>query len=327
MTTQGQHIAPAPAAGQPVAVAARPTLRFAPSPTGRLHLGTALSALFTFEAARALGGRMLVRIEDIDTTRARPEFAAAILDDLAWLGLVWEEPVRRQSEHMADTRAALARLDEAGLLFPCHASRAELAAWASRAGPPWPRDPEGVPLHPGPGKGLAPHLVRARAVAGAAPALRLDMAAALSRPEARGLAFREVGPWAPNTGPVAADPARWGDVVLARKDIGTSYHLSVVVDDAAQGVTHVTRGMDLVEATHIHRLLQALLGLPTPLYCHHPLLLDEAGGKLGKSLGAASLASLRAAGATPADIRAKVGIDRFAGFFESLAGASATSRS
>jgi glutamyl-Q tRNA(Asp) synthetase len=315
MAKRRLDIAAARRRGQPAGAA---VLRFAPSPTGRVHLGTALSALFTCEAARALGGRFLLRIENTDTTRARDEFETALLEDLAWLGLEWERPVRRQSEHMADYGAALDRLAERGLLYPCYASRSELAAAAQGAGGGWPRDPDGTPLHPGRGRAISAEIERARAAAGEAPALRLDMAKALDEVRAGTLGFREIGAWAPRTGRVAADPAKWGDVVIARKDIATSYHLSVVVDDALQGVSHVTRGLDLYEATHIHRLLQALLGLPTPVYCHHPLILDDAGGKLGKSAGAKALAALRADGATPADIRAMVGMDRFADFLTGL---------
>lgn len=282
-----------------------PVFRFAPSPNGPLHLGHALSALINHGAARAAGGRFLLRIEDIDTTRCRPAFERMILDDLAWLGLDWEEPVRRQSAHFADYRAALARLDAMGLVYPAFESRAEiraLIAAGEAAGTPWPRDPDGAPLYPGTARLLDPAERARRLAAGAPYALRLDTAAALRR-LGRPLAWQEEG-----EGEVPADPLAWGDVVLARKETPTSYHLSVVVDDALQGVSHVVRGRDLYAATAVHRLLQALLGLPAPLYRHHRLILDSEGRKLSKSTGAASLAALRQAGASPADIRRLVGL-------------------
>jgi len=283
--------------------------RFAPSPNGFLHLGHALSALVNADMAQAAGGRLLLRIEDIDETRCRPEYEAAIYEDLAWLGLRWEQPVRRQSEHYEDYRQALARLDAMGLLYPSFESRAEIAALvaARDAVSPWPRDPDGAPLYPGAGKSLSP-AERARRMAAEPYALRLDMAAALERVGAPGWQETGLGPNG-KTGLIEDDPAAWGDVVLARKETPTSYHLAVVVDDAIQGVTDVVRGHDLFHATSVHRLLQALLGLPAPRYHHHRLVLDADGGKLAKSTGATGLREWRARGAGIADIRKAVGLD------------------
>jgi len=287
-----------------------PVFRFAPSPTGNLHLGHVLSALLNADMARAAGGRLLLRIEDIDATRCRPEYEAEIVEDLRWLGFTFEEPVRRQSEHFAAYRAALGRLDAMGLVYPSFESRAEIAALvaAREAQAPWPRDPDGAPLYPGTATTM-PADERAQRIASGAPsALRLDMAAALARTGA--LAWTETGA-GPNgeTGTIAADPAAWGDVILARKDVATSYHLAVVVDDAAQGVTDVVRGRDLFHATSVHRLLQALLGLPAPRYHHHRLLLDADGRKLSKSIRATGLRDLRAQGLTARDIRRLAGLD------------------
>jgi len=282
-----------------------PVFRFAPSPNGYLHLGHALSALINVEMVRAAGGRLLLRIEDIDTTRSRPEYEAAIVEDLSWLGVAWEEPVRRQSEHFDDYRAALERLDALGLVYASFESRAEIAAMVAEreAQGPWPRDPDGAPLYPGKARPDARRLLDD----GRPYALRLDMAAAFAR--AGALTWRETGA-GPNgeTGVVAAAPEAWGDVVLGRKETPTSYHLSVVVDDALQGVTDVVRGADLFWSTSVHRLIQALLGLPAPIYHHHRLLLDSDGQKLSKSTQSTALRELRAAGATPRDIRRMVGL-------------------
>jgi len=287
-----------------------PVFRFAPSPNGYLHLGHALSALINADMARARAGRLLLRIEDIDEARCRPEYEAAIYEDLAWLGLRWEEPVRRQSEHHDDYRAALARLESEGLVYPSFESRAEIAALVAERGgeEPWPRDPDGVPLYTGNAKTM-PEAERCRRIdAGEPYALRLDMAAALRR--AGPLTWREDGKGPKGeTGSVAAHPAAWGDVIVARKETPTSYHLAVVVDDAAQGVTEVVRGQDLFHATAVHRLLQTLLGIPAPHYHHHRLILDAGGRKLSKSTAATGLRELRAAGANPADIRKLVGLD------------------
>ena len=289
-----------------------PVFRFALSPNGYLHLGHAFSALLNFDLARQSGGRFLLRIEDIDPSRCRPEFEAAIYEDLAWLGIVWEQPVRRQSAHLADYRAALETLSAQGLVFPSFESRAEIVRLVTQreAVGVWPRDPDGAPLYPGRAKSLLPD-ERARLLGSGAPyALRLDMAAAVARAGEviRHLSWNELGEGPQGeTGQVAADPERWGDIVVARKETPTSYHLSVVVDDALQGVSDVVRGQDLFYATAVHRLLQRLLGLPEPAYRHHRLILD-AGQKLSKSSGSTGLRELRTAGAAPADIRRIVGL-------------------
>jgi glutamyl-Q tRNA(Asp) synthetase len=287
--------------------------RFAPSPNGYLHLGHALSALINFDMARATGGLLLLRIEDIDRTRCRAEYETAIYEDLAWLGIVWEEPVRRQSEHLDDYRAALGRLEALGLVYPSFESRAEIAALvaereaATRTQEPWPRDPDGAPLYPGTAKSLLPAERQRRLETDAPYALRLETTAALARTGALGWAETGEGPEG-QTGTVAAAPAAWGDVVLARKETPTSYHLSVVVDDALQGVTQAVRGQDLFWSTSVHRLLQALLGLPAPTYHHHRLVLGPDGRKLSKSTQATALRTLRQDGAKAADIREMVGL-------------------
>ena len=287
----------------------QPVFRFAPSPNGHLHLGHALSALLNFEMARAAGGRLLVRIEDIDGTRCRPEYEQAIVDDLAWLGIAWEQPVRRQSAHLDDYRTALAKLETQGLLYPSFESRAEIAALVAereRHGV-WPRDPDGAPIFPGNANSMSPFERQRRVATGERYALRLDMTSALA--SAGAMAWTETGHGpSGETGAVPASPAIWGDVVLARKETSTSYHLSVVVDDAIQGVTDVVRGQDLFAATGVHRLLQALLGLPAPAYHHHRLLLDADSRKLSKSTKATGLRELRAQGLTPADVRRMVGL-------------------
>ncbi len=286
-----------------------PVFRFAPSPNGYLHLGHAFSALLNFDLARASGGRFLLRIEDIDATRCRPEFEAAIYEDLAWLGISWETPVRRQSEHLADYRAALDRLSAAGLVYPSFESRAGIARQVAQreADGPWPRDPDGAPLYPGDARTL-PAAERKRLIeTGAAYALRLDMAAACAQAGELAWTERGQGPQGA-TGRISAQPEAWGDVILARKETPTSYHLSVAVDDALQGVTEVVRGEDLFHSTSVHRLLQHLLGLPAPAYRHHRLIRDETGQKLSKSGKATGLRELRGAGATPADLRRLVGL-------------------
>lgn len=272
--------------------------RFAPSPTGLLHLGHAYSAIFAEQAARAGGGTFLLRIEDIDGTRCRDEHAEALQEDLAWLGLRWDGPVRRQSEHLDDYRAALARLEALGVLYPCFCTRAEIAQEIAAAGGA-PHGPDG-PRYPGTCRALAPPLRQARLAAGERHALRLDAAAAAAR--VGPLTFRDG-----SAGEVPVDPALLGDVVLARKETPTSYHLSVTVDDALQGVTLVTRGEDLLAATHVHRLLQALLGLREPRYHHHRLLLDESGQRLAKRNRSETLRALREAGARPEDLRRRLG--------------------
>jgi glutamyl-Q tRNA(Asp) synthetase len=286
-----------------------PVFRFAPSPNGYLHLGHALSALLNVDLARRTGGRFLLRIEDIDLTRCRPEFEAAIHEDLTWLGLAWETPVRRQSEHLSEYRDALQKLAAMDLVYPGFESRAEIARLVAQreADAPWPRDPDGAPLYPGAAKLLVP-AERARLLASGVPyALRLDIAAACARVGDLGWTEHGGGPDG-EAGFVVARPQDWGDVILARKETPTSYHLSVVIDDAVQGVTEVVRGQDLFRSTSVHRLLQALLGLPQPAYRHHRLILDGAGQKLSKSTAATGLRELRAGGATPADIRRLVGL-------------------
>ncbi len=268
--------------------------RFAPSPTGHLHLGHAHSALAGWQAARRGNGRFLLRIEDIDRSRCRPAFEAAIHEDLAWLGLDWQLPVRRQSEHMADYEAALARLDGLGVIYPCFCSRKDIAAAAAA-----PQGADG-PRYPGSCRRLSAAERRARQAAGAEHALRLDAAQAAALTGELHWDEQE-------RGRVAVEPTALGDVVLARKDAPTSYHLAVTVDDALQGVTLVTRGADLFASTHVHRLLQALLGLPAPSYRHHRLLTDGAGRRLAKRDGDMALRALRAAGCSPANVRAMAG--------------------
>lgn len=277
-----------------------PVTRFAPSPTGELHLGHAYSALFAERAARRGGGRFLIRIEDIDAGRCRPEFEAAIFDDLAWLGLAWETPVRRQSEHMADYAAVLDRLAAMDLLYPCFCSRREIAAELAAAGQA-PHGHEG-PLYPGTCRALDPGLRAERMASGMSYALRLDVARAVHR----------AGPldWTDSErGRVEARPEIFGDVVLARKDTPASYHLACTWDDRLQDVTLVTRGVDLLPATHVHRLLQALLGLPTPEYHHHRLLTDETGRRLAKRDRAQSLRTLRDRGISADEVRQRLGFD------------------
>lgn len=263
--------------------------RFAPSPTGYLHVGHAYSALLAWRRARAAGGRFLLRLEDIDPGRCRPEFASAIPEDLAWLGLDWDGPVRVQSEHLNDYAIALDKLRARGLIYPCFCTRSDIQRHVVAAAP---HGPDGGPVYPGTCRGLTEAERTARA--DQPHALRLDMARALIP----GLTFEEAG-----EGTIVADPARFGDVVLARKETPTSYHLCVTHDDALQGVTLVTRGDDLKPATHLHRLLQALLGWPTPVYAHHRLLTDAAGRRLAKRDRAVTIRTLRTAGVTADEIR------------------------
>ncbi len=287
----------------------RPVLRFAPSPNGPLHLGHALSALTGWAMAQRLGGRFLVRIEDIDLERSSEAHIEGIFRDLAWLGVPWEEPVLRQSQHLGRYAAAAARLADLGLLYPCFASRREIAEASAAQGTP--HDPDGAPLYPGLRRTMPAEEAAARRRAGEPYVMRLDMGRALvlaaERLGGAPLDFTELGD-GDTSRRIPCDPVRWGDVVIQRKDVPTSYHLSVVVDDACQGITHVTRGRDLYPATDIHRLLQVLLGLPAPIYAHHRLIVDEAGRKLAKSARDTSLAELRAAGATVADIRRMIGL-------------------
>jgi glutamyl-Q tRNA(Asp) synthetase len=282
----------------------RPVLRFAPSPNGHLHLGHAYSALCNQRLARRIGGRLLLRIEDIDTDRCRAEFEDAIYEDLAWLGFEWEVPVRRQSEHFADYARALEVLTEQNLLYPCFCSRADIArVTAPAAG--WPRDPDGVPLYPGTCRHLDADERARRLASGRHAALRIDMGEALARVD-RPLGWREFGEDG-EPRDVAAEPALWGDVVIGRRDVPASYHIAVVTDDALQGVTDVVRGQDLFNATSLHRLLQVLLDLPSPNYHHHRLLRDPSGNKLSKSARARSIRQVRSEGTSAGDLRRQLG--------------------
>jgi len=281
--------------------------RFAPSPNGYLHLGHAMSALMNFDRARTAGGRFLLRIEDIDTARCRPEFEAAIYEDLAWLGIAWDKPVRRQSEHFDAYRTALDRLTAMGLIYPSFESRGEISRMLAARGDGAPRDPDGAPLYPGSARSLTAEERNRRIAAGEPYALRIDMAAALARTGPLLWQERGAGPKG-ETGEIVAQPQAWGDLVLGRKDVPTSYHLAVVIDDALQGVTHVVRGQDLFWATSVHRLLQQLLGLPAPVYHHHRLVLDTDGRKLSKSTKATALRELRARGVKPPEVRQMVGL-------------------
>ncbi|MEI9416226.1 tRNA glutamyl-Q(34) synthetase GluQRS [Mesorhizobium sp. Cs1321R2N1] len=287
------------------------TFRFAPSPNGELHLGHTYSALLNQKLAMHMGGRLLLRVEDIDTTRCTPEFEAGMFADLKWLGLGWEEPVRRQSEHFADYEAVLERLIREELVYPAFMSRGEIRAFiadSERCGRDWPRDPDGVPLYPPADKAL-PMKERKRRIAENAPfAWRLDVGAAMAR-AGKDLTWAEfTDETLSATRPVEARPQDWGDVIVARRDIPTSYHLAVVIDDALQGVSHVVRGQDLFSATGVQRLLQEILGLRRPVYFHHRLILGLDGRKLSKSLRDTGLAALREAGASPDDVKRMVGL-------------------
>lgn len=277
-------------------------LRFAPSPNGELHLGHARSAIVGFEIARALGGRFLLRIEDIDPDRSRASYIERMIDDLSFLGITWHEEVLQQSRRLGLYAQWAMRLEAQGLLYRCYASRTEIAAAAEHGA----LDPDGAPLHPGCDRVLSPAETDRRRSVGLPYALRIDMARALalvrSRPGTGPLTFVEFDEHAVAS-TITADPARWGDAVIVRKDVPASYHLACVVDDHLQGVTLVTRGADLQAATHLHRLLQALLGLPAPAYHHHRLILGPDGRKLSKSLRSTSLRELRAAGADAAELR------------------------
>jgi glutamyl-Q tRNA(Asp) synthetase len=284
-----------------------PVFRFAPSPNGPLHLGHALSALTGFDMARRAGGRFLVRVEDIDVTRCREEHVSGIFEDLAWLSIAWEEPVLRQSQHFADYVQAAQGLEAQGLLYPCFASRSEIEAAAT----PGAVDPDGAALYPGLHKGLRPDEIESRMRNGERFALRIDMPRALAKATERlagePLTFTELDAEGVRQ-VIEARPERWGDAVILRKDVPASYHLAVVVEDARQGITHVTRGRDLYAATDLHRLLQVLLGLPEPLYHHHRLLTDADGRKLAKSARDTGLGELRASGTSAADVRRTLGL-------------------
>ncbi|WP_108660773.1 tRNA glutamyl-Q(34) synthetase GluQRS [Acuticoccus kandeliae] len=276
-------------------------LRFAPSPNGLLHIGHAYSVIANERMADAVGRALTVRIEDIDQTRARPHFEAAILADLDWLGVDWKRPLRRQSEHFAAYEAALDALRARDLVYPSFASRREIAESARITGAP--RDPDGAPIFAGDADILGEREAARRRREDEPGAWRLDMARAIAGLPP--LDWTELDGTGKSVMRVAADPLAWGDVVLARKDVPTSYHLSVVVDDAVQGISHVVRGEDLMPSTAVHRVLQGLLGLPAPLYHHHRLIMGPDGRKLSKSNGAEGLSALREAGLGPADVRAR----------------------
>lgn len=278
--------------------------RFAPSPTGYLHLGHAFAALTAYETAKKADGRFLLRIEDIDTARSRPEFEKAIFEDLGWLGLEWEKPVLRQSERADAYRAALTRSDEMGVLYPCFCTRKEIASEIARSVEA-PHGPDG-PIYPGTCRKLSADERRARIVR-EPYALRLDVAKAAARVGTLTFEEKSARPDG-ERGTINVEPALFGDIVLARKEMPGAYHLAVVVDDAHQGVTLVTRGNDLFQATHVQRLLQALLGLPAPAYAHHRLILDEQGKKFSKRDNAVTLRALRESGTTPGEIRARLAL-------------------
>lgn len=287
--------------------------RFAPSPTGLLHLGHAYAAILAHDWAHERGGRFILRIEDIDTTRCRAEFEEKIYHDLAWLGLKWDEPVRRQSEHVALYRSKLDALSDRGLLYPCFCTRQEIAHEIARM-PSAPHGPEG-PIYPGTCLALTPDERASRIDQGLSHAWRLNVAQALN---AAGISsdilFTETGHGPKGEqGKIRIDPYLFGDVVLGRKDLGVSYHLAVTVDDHVQGITHVTRGEDLFHATYVQRLLQELLGLDEPAYHHHGLIMHESGRRLAKRDKDQTIEALRAAGATPMDIRDKLGLTNRAG--------------
>ncbi len=286
-----------------------PVFRFAPSPNGYLHLGHALSALLNADLALEANGRLLLRIEDIDQSRCRPDYEQAIYEDLTWLGLQWEQPVRRQSEHFDAYRDALAKFQELDLLYVSFESRGDIARMIGERDDPerWPRDPDGALIYPGRRDAMTDAVRKRRMDNGEPYALRLDMDAAIARVGALTWSEAGHGP-AGETGDVSAQPQAWGDVILARKDVPTSYHLSVAIDDALQGVTQIVRGQDLFWSTSVHRVLQNLLGLSVPVYRHHRLMLDADGRKLSKSTHATALRTLRADGRTPADIRKMVGL-------------------
>lgn len=287
-----------------MAAVSPPVFRFAPSPNGYLHLGHAYSALLNKQMARQSGGRFLLRIENIDLGRCRPEYEAAILEDLQWLGLEWEEPVRRQSEHFADYAAALQRLTSLGLVYPSFMSRKEIDVAIQASEGTWPHDPLGAPIYPGSERELSPDVLASRIASGEDHALRLDMVKALA------LVGNDLA-WSEKTSSgqqrINADPAAWGDVILARKDTPTSYHLSVTIDDALQGITDIVRGMDLYHSTSIHRLLQQLLSLPEPVYHHHRLITAPDGPKLAKSAGSPSLRDMRKQAFGSDDIKRQLG--------------------
>jgi len=280
-----------------------PAFRFAPSPNGYLHLGHAFSALENERLARASGGRLFLRIEDIDKDRCRPEYERAIIEELRWLGVPFDPEIRRQSHHLADYAQALTQLERKGILYPCFCSRTDIVQKV-REKPEWPRDPDGSPLYPGTCRHLSREQRQKRLAAGDTPAYRIDIDKATALVGGK-VTWLDYGSGTQGR-LVTADPRKWGDTILARRDIGTSYHIAVVVDDASQGITDIVRGEDLFQATSLHRLLQRLFDLPEPIYHHHALLRDAAGQKLSKSLRAKSLRSLREEGLTPEMVRARL---------------------
>ncbi len=274
--------------------------RFAPSPTGYLHVGHAYSASLAYRKALEAGGRFILRIEDIDQTRCRSEYEAALFEDLSWIGLEWEQPVRRQSDHLGDYTAVLDRLFDQGLIYPCFCTRKEIAAEIAQS-PSAPHGPDG-PVYPGTCRHITAAEQEEKFSSDAPYALRLNMARALEMVDVSSLYFEEL-----EKGFIRCDPARFGDVVLARKETPTSYHLAVTLDDALQGVSLVVRGQDLFDATHLHRLLQHLLMLPTPKYLHHGLVSDMKGRRLAKRDKAATLRDMRANGYSPEEVRKLIG--------------------
>lgn len=287
----------------------RPVYRFAPSPNGLLHLGHAYSALLNRDLAEANHGRLLLRIDDVDLERCRPEFAAAIEEDCAWLGLDYERPVRHQQEHLSLYASALDKLREMGLAYPAFMSRTEITQFVAQTGPAqdWPRDPDGSLHYPGHDRDMDPKERDSRLASGDPHAIRLAMNKSIAAVGPVSWREFQVGETGRSTSEIA-DPSVWGDILLAGRDIAASYHLAVVVDDDKQSVTHVVRGLDLRAATSIHRLLQKLLGLPEPHYHHHRLILDAEGRKLSKTDGDSGIAALRARGWSVADIREAIGL-------------------
>ena len=288
-----------------------PVFRFAPSPNGALHLGHAYSALINYHMAQEMNGQFLLRVEDIDRVRCRPELEKDMLEDLEWLGLEWDAPPRRQSEHFPDYREALDTLICEGLVYPSFMSRKQIrdsVTSKSQTGIEWENDPDGSPIYPGLEREWTETERESERNRQPLHTLRLNMTAAIEMLN-NSISFHETGSGPENeTGLCAAQPEKWGDLVLARSDTPTSYHLSVVMDDALQGITHIVRGRDLFHATSVHRLLQELLGLPEPEYHHHDLILADDGRKLSKSAGDTSLRALRNAGLTPQDVKKLVGI-------------------
>jgi glutamyl-Q tRNA(Asp) synthetase len=279
-------------------------VRFAPSPNGYLHSGHAYSALKNFALAQNTGGRLLLRIEDIDIGRSREEFVDAIYEDLTWLGVRWEQPVRRQSEHFDEYAVALEKLSRMNVLYSCFCTRSDIANQV-RDQSPWPRDPDGVPLYPGNCRDLSPAEITRKTAQEIPASLRINMRRAISLLSGP-LGWREFGE-GDIARDVSAQPTIWGDAIVGRKDVPGSYHVAVVVDDALQGVSDVVRGMDLFETTSLHRLLQELLGLPAPNYHHHKLVFDGQGDKLAKSRRSKSLRDLRREGVSAQQLREQLG--------------------